>query len=694
MTLQSFVLGTSLVVLAAAPAGAQPAPALSSEFFETRIRPVLSSKCYACHSSKLAAPKGELVLDTNAGVLKGGTLGPAVVPGKPGESRLLEALSYSNAHLQMPPAGKLADAIIADFELWIAAGAPDPRTDSAVAAAGPGRRVVGETELALGRQWWAFQPVREQPALQGTTKAGTKLDHFVLAKLSEKRLTPSPEADPRTLIRRAYVDLIGLKPTYEEVEAYATDPSPDSYETAGRSSARVSSLRRALGPLLAGRRALRRRQPGQHHQSAVSACLAVSRLGDRKLEQGCSLRSLREAAAGGRPHARHVAVRPARAGHHRPWPQDHKDVRLSVDVVGTLQLNDWDERLDTVSRGLLGLSVACARCHDHKFDPIRQQDYYRLESVFASTQRALRPFFEIDPKTETRFMWVYQRMFDLHYTANLLESDPGSKPEQAARQVKKFRQELAALQAEIDAMSKAVSAARRLPQDGAVSRRESAAADLARRRRSPAAAEKKALPPRSDRRTTSECRTRVRTAGSRKRIDPKAPFLNSVYDAGLWFDDSEPDLTFFDAKPGVPRDLPLFQGGNLNTPGDPAPRGFPLVLAKGPADFQNGSGRLELGEKIFTDAAPLSARVIVNRVWGWHFGKHLVGTPSDFGAQGLPADASRAAGRSVPRDSSPTAGRSSGCIARSCCRPPTGSRAGRAPRRDRGRPDQPAGCGA
>ena len=119
-------------------------------------------------------------------------------------------------------------------------------------------------------------------------------------------------------------------------------------------------------------------------------------------------------------------------------PQDHKDVRLSIDVIGTLQLNDWDERLDTVTRGLLGLSVSCARCHDHKFDPIRQMDYAKLTSVFASTSRALRPFFEIDPKTETRFMWVYQRMFDLHYTANLLEGDPGSKPEQAERQVRKY----------------------------------------------------------------------------------------------------------------------------------------------------------------------------------------------------------------------------------------------------------------
>ncbi len=104
----------------------------------------------------------------------------------------------------------------------------------------------------------------------------------------------------------------------------------------------------------------------------------------------------------------------------------------------------------------------------------------------------------------------------------------------------------------------------------------------------------------------------------------------------MWWDDSEPDLTFFNAKPGVPRDLPLYRGGNLSSPGDVAPRGFPLVLAKGPSDFHNGSGRLELGDKIFTDAASLSARVIVNRVWGWHFDKHLVGTPSDFGVQGLP----------------------------------------------------------
>jgi len=637
----------TLALLATTWTAAQSTVPVNDEFFEGKIRPVLSSRCYACHSSKLAAPKGELVLDTKAGVLKGGRLGPAVVPGKPADSKLLEALTYANAHLQMPPSGKLADPIIADFERWIAGGAPDPRTDTVTAAA-PGKRVVGESELAKGRQWWAFQAVRELPtdALRAMAGKGiddkpiashevrvrSKLDRFVLAKLAEKGLTPSPEADAKTLIRRASIDLIGLKPTYDDVEAYAADPSPDKYE---------KLVDRLLASPQYGERWARYwldvvryaednpgniTNPPYPHAWRYRDWVIESLNKDVPYDRFVKL----QLAADMMPSTPRSDLRAL--GIIALGPQDHKDVRLSVDVVGTIQLNDWDERLDAVSRGLLGLSVACARCHDHKFDPIQQKDYYRLLSVFASTQRALRPFFDIDRDTETRFMWVYQRMFDLHYTANLLESDPGSKPEQAARQVKKFRAELASLQSEIDAMSKAhpeiAAYIKTVPYPG-----EKAPAGP--KPAEPGPAEKKALP--VDLVPVGE---RVRNGGGdgvpRKRIDPTAPFLNSVYDAGVWFNDAEPDLTFFDAKPGVPRDLPLFKGGNLNTPGDAAPRGFPLVLAKGPAEFHNGSGRLELGEKIFSDAAPLSARVIVNRVWGWHFDKHLVGTPSDFGVQGLP----------------------------------------------------------
>jgi Protein of unknown function (DUF1549)/Protein of unknown function (DUF1553)/Planctomycete cytochrome C len=643
------------------------AQSTSDQFFETRIRPVLTTRCYACHSSKLDAPKGELVLDTRAGVLKGGKLGPAVVPGNPSESRLLQAIRYLDPHLQMPPSGKLADSVIADFERWITEGAHDPRVETGsgeaagAASAKSARRVVDERELAKGRQWWAFQPVRELPAPASAVRASafapgasasappapadksadkpvaahssfssgvrTKLDHFVLAKLREKGLTPSAEADPGTLVRRAYVDLVGVKPTYEEAEAFTSDRSPDRYE---------KLIDRLLASPQYGERWARYwldvvryaednpgniTNPPYPHAWQYRDWVIKSLNEDVPYDRFLKL----QLAADLMPGASRSDMRAL--GIIALGPQDHKDVRLSVDVVGTIQLNDWDERLDTVSRGILGLSVACARCHDHKFDPIQQKDYYRLLSVFASTQRALRPSFAIDPQTETRFMWVYQRMFDLHYTANLLENEPGSKPEQAARQVKKFREELAQLQAEIDRMSAAH------PEIGAYIRsvpypgeRDPAAPQ--------AAAEKKTLPADLVPNSARQANARGPRA-PRKRIDPQAPFLNSVYDAGLWWDDSEPDLTFFNAKPGVPRDLPLYRGGNLSSPGDPAPRGFPLVLAKGPAEFHNGSGRLELAERIFTDAAPLTARVIVNRVWGWHFDKHLVGTPSDFGVQGL-----------------------------------------------------------
>jgi hypothetical protein len=629
-------LAASLLFFAGGWAGAQPA--ISNEFFEARIRPVLAAKCYACHNSTLKEPKGYLTLDTRAGVMKGGTLGPAIVQGKPEESKLIQALKYSDPHLQMPPSGKLSDDVIADFERWVAAGAPDPRAD---VAGGPGtkRRVVDEVELQKGRQWWAFQEVNAlpPPVSAHASSARTKLDHFVYAKLQEKKLMPSPEADPRTLIRRAYIDLIGLKPTYEEVESYANDPAPDKYEKLINVLLAMPQYGERWGRHWLDVVRYGEDNPGNitnppyphawRYRDWVIEALNTDVPYDRfvKLQLAGDLM----------PGASRADMRAL--GIIALGSQDHKDVRLAADVVGTIQLNDWDERLDTVSRGLLGLSVACARCHDHKFDPIRQMDYARLSSVFASTSRALRPFFEIDPKTEMRFMWVYQRMFDLHYTANLLEGDPGSKPEQAERQVRKFRDELKQLQAEIDGMSK------EYPQIGAYLKTVPYPGERPPEDRNPDGTLKKraAVPDETRPRPADQVPNPERMTqnqgggGPRKRIDPDAPFLNSVYDAGVMWDSSEPDLTFFNSTPGVPRDLPLFRGGNFGTPGEVAPRGFPLVLATSDADFHSGSGRLELGEKIVTDAAPLSARVIVNRVWGWHFDKHLVGTPSDFGVQGL-----------------------------------------------------------
>src|SRR5262249_50971389 len=191
---------------------AQSAGSIGDEFFEKKIRPVLATNCYGCHSSKLKSPMGALVLDTKSGMLKGGVSGPAIVPGKPAESLLLRALRYNDLRLKMPPTGKLPNAVIADFDQWIAAGASDPRTDAITAAsnAGAKARVI---DFNRGRQWWAFQPVREFPAPLVQKASGqtswphTKADRFILAKLEKNGLKPSAEADPRTLIRRAYLDL-------------------------------------------------------------------------------------------------------------------------------------------------------------------------------------------------------------------------------------------------------------------------------------------------------------------------------------------------------------------------------------------------------------------------------------------------------------------------------------------------------
>ena len=193
------------------------AQAPDAAFFETKIRPVLTTKCYGCHSTKLPAPMGGFVLDTKAGLLKGGATGRAIVPGKPAESRLLTALRYVDPLLQMPPTGKLPDSVIADFEAWIAAGAPDPRTDPA--AAGPSPAPLKGMSIEDGRKWWAFQPVHQMaaPAVKDSAWPKTKIDFFLLAKLEEKTLKPSPPADSRTLAQRANIDLLGFKPSYEEL---------------------------------------------------------------------------------------------------------------------------------------------------------------------------------------------------------------------------------------------------------------------------------------------------------------------------------------------------------------------------------------------------------------------------------------------------------------------------------------------
>jgi len=595
------------VAQAIAPAVAQAvAPALrpEAEFFERKIRPVLSTHCFSCHSSTLADPKGDLALDTKAGLERGGFLGPEIVPGKPAESRLLVALRYADPGLAMPPAGKLPDSVIANFEAWIARGAFDPRVDPVSGAAPPPSAALSIDE---GRRWWAFQalaphtaPRPRSPALAAWPR--NSIDGFVLAALDAKKLNPSLEADPASLVTRAYVDLLGYKPTFDEVRAFVGDTSPGAYE-------------RLLDGLLAS---------PHYGERWARHWMDVARYGEDNSTAEATNPAYRfawryrdwiiEALNADTPYDRFITLQLAadklpgekrdslRAlGYLGAAPVYHKDQRLSADVTYGFMTDDWDDRIDALTRGVLGLTVACARCHDHKFDPILTKDYYALAGVFASTMRAERPLFEVEPELEQRYLWLQRRLFDLAYSVKLATHETTTLVEPEKRMAR-WKGEIETLKAEV------VELEARYPQ----------LVDNVRRfwnypaRPSPGAPPPPPLP------NVSE-----------------APFAQAVYDAAQYVDGRDKTYTFIDYRPGEARDLPILKGGSVTAPGEIVPRGFVTVLSNGDTRFQErGSGRLELARRIFTDARALAARVIVNRVWDWHFGRPLVATPSDFGTQG------------------------------------------------------------
>jgi cytochrome c553 len=365
---RTFRIGTVFLLFGFATTGraAEPDPAA---FFESKIRPLLADQCFKCHGEK--KQKGELRLDSRESILTGGDQGPAIVSGKPTESLLIKAVRQTG-DLKMPPDKKLSDAQIADLSHWIALGAPWPAADKASAAA-PVRR-PGMQITDKDRAHWSFQPVR-RPELPRTTE-NNPIDAFVSAKRQAKGLTANPPAEPRELIRRLYYDLTGLPPTPAEVEAFAADPSPAAYE-------------RVVDGLLAS--PYYGEKWGRHWLDLVryaetnsferdNAKPNVWRYRDyviRSLNSDKPYdRFLREQLAGdempdGGPDGL-IATGYYRLGIWDDEPADRDQSRFDV----------LDDIVATTGQVMLGLTVDCARCHDHKIDPIPQRDYYRLVSFF------------------------------------------------------------------------------------------------------------------------------------------------------------------------------------------------------------------------------------------------------------------------------------------------------------------------
>ncbi len=354
------------------------------EFFERKIRPVLVQHCYRCHSADGDSLKANLLLDSREGMRRGGDSGPAVVPGDSGQSLLLDALRYES--VEMPPSGKLPDEVIADFVKWIEMGAPDPR--SASTASLP--VVAAAIDWDVARSFWAFRKpqLQTQPAVSSPEWVQRPLDRFVLAKLDAAALRPAEPADRRTLIRRVSFDLVGLPPSPDDVESFVSDESPLAYENLvdrllaspqfGERWARlwldVARYAEDQAHIVGANRELCYPNAYRYRDwviAALNADLPYDEFIRRQLAADLLDPDDREG---------HVAL-----GFIGLGPKYYR--RGAPDVMA----EEWEDRVDTVTRGLLGLTVACARCHHHKYDPIPTDDYYALAGVFASTEMFNRP---------------------------------------------------------------------------------------------------------------------------------------------------------------------------------------------------------------------------------------------------------------------------------------------------------------
>ena len=384
---------------------ADPLKPSQAEFFESKIRPVLIEQCYKCHNSATRAD-GELAVDHRAALLKGGEGGAIIVPGKPAESRLLAILRHEVVGLNMPQDGaKLDDRVIKDFETWIAMGAPDPRekppTAEELAAA-----TAWDQVLLKRKAWWCFQPIQDvaSPKLAANDWSAHPIDRFILQKLQEKNLKPTDSAEPRVLVRRLYFALIGLPPTAEEVQIWSDRlGKPDGFE---------SLVEHLLESPHFGERWAR------HWMDWIRYAETHGSEGDPTIENAWQYRDYLIRALNGDVSYDQL-VREHIAGDLLENPRLNKTLGINESMIGPAhwrmvfhgfaptdpldeKVRFIDDEINTFSKAFLGLTVSCARCHDHKFDAISQRDYYALFGILGSCRPGRNAINTTDELTRNR----------------------------------------------------------------------------------------------------------------------------------------------------------------------------------------------------------------------------------------------------------------------------------------------------
>ncbi len=658
----------------------------TDDIFEKRVRPILAASCQACHNPKLKT--AQLDLSTAEGFAQGGQSGPLVSKEKPAESRLLAVVRYDEK-LKMPPTGKLKPDEIAALTDWVERGAVWPGAPASLAV----RKPIGKNFTEEEKRWWAFQPVADPapPRVRDEKWIASPVDRFVLARLEAKGLRPAAPADKATLLRRVTYDLTGLPPTEREIRGFLADDSPDAY-------------RNVVERLLASPRY--GEKWGRHWLDLARYADSTGNDEDHRYPHAWRYRDyVIESFNNDVPFDRFV--REQIAGDLMPAPEGVN--RRGIVATGFLALGAkaiaqqdkkrmlydvYDEQVDVVSRSVLGLTMACARCHDHKFDPILTRDYYSMVSIFAST----KSFADAES-----------------HVSSLLYSPLVPREEYAA--YRSFRDRSNALRARVDAIvegekerfgetmapqvARYLVAARRIAggSDLAVVAREEALREEVLKRWVTYLGPSKGYRPHLDdwnnaapeavdmvarsyqkgyeahfaawRKKIGEWRRKV--AEGQPPYPPKPAFEpeDDGFFHGVYIDRNgpfslperspdfaaeardriaklraemeeirkatppEPDMACA-VEEGERVNQKVFIRGDYNNPGEDAPRGFPLILSafhpKSP-EFR-GSGRLEWAEWLTRPDHPLTPRVMANRIWLWHFGDGIVRTPDNYGRMG------------------------------------------------------------
>ena len=356
-------------------------PAKQAEFFEREVRPLFVKHCFECHSAKSKPLQGGLRLDTRDDTRKGGESGPVIVPGKPGESLLIDAVRHDG--IKMPPKRKLTPREILILERWVSLGAPDPRTG------GPSLSAVAP-DSPQARAWWAFRPFQASvPRPTDDTWSRNRIDRFVLNLLREKRLAPSPAADRRTLIRRLSFDLVGLGPTPEEVDAFVADKAPGAYGRLVEQLLASPAYGEHWGRFWLDKARYADALPGFEGSTA-----------NPWRYRDWVIRTLNEDAGYDDFVSRQLATDLikdtgpddlAALGFFGLSPSYWKELKLDISLVRETVAKELEERVDVFGRTFLGLTLSCSRCHDHKFDPISNRDYYAIGGVLMSSRPVDRP---------------------------------------------------------------------------------------------------------------------------------------------------------------------------------------------------------------------------------------------------------------------------------------------------------------